>query len=121
MANKKQADNDLKRHLNRIYRGTDDRAVKKGKKIIPLGDRYYIRQFQENTNQAVVIPDRAEQEKKAQGIIEEVGDGEKVAKMNIKKGDTVIYGMYSGDLVQVDGDKNQYLLVESDMILAKIV
>lgn len=85
--------------------------------ITPLGDRVLVKvlETEEKTASGIVIPDSAK-EKKAEGEIVAVGDGEKVVKLKIKKGDTVLFGKYSGDDVEVD--KVDYKILKEEEVLA---
>jgi chaperonin GroES len=88
--------------------------------VKPLADRVLIRPIEmtEVKKGGIIIPDTAK-EKPVEGEIMEVGpgrlteDGKKVP-MEIKKGDRVLYGKYSGTEVTIDG--NEYLIMrESDV------
>lgn len=59
---------------------------------------------EEVTKSGIVLPETAEKEKKAQGKIVAIGNGEEIAKLGLKEGDTVVFGKYSGDEVEVDED-----------------
>jgi len=81
-------------------------------KIKPLGNRILVKQLssEEVTKSGIVLPDTADKEKKAQGKIVELGAGEEIAKLGLKVGDTVVFGKYSGDEVELeeDGKKVEY-------------
>ncbi len=88
--------------------------------VKPLADRVLIRPIEmtEVKKGGIIIPDTAK-EKPVEGEIMEVGpgrlteDGKKIP-MEIKKGDRVLYGKYSGTEVTIDG--NEYLIMrESDV------
>lgn len=89
-------------------------------KIQPLGDRVIVkpREAEETTKGGIILPDTAK-EKPIEGNIVAVGpgattdDGKKV-EMNVKVGDVVLYGKYSGTEVTIEGD--EYLIMrESDI------
>lgn len=92
--------------------------------IKPLADRVVVQPLeQEEAKQgAIIIPDTAK-EKPMQGKIIAVGPGKisdsgsKVA-MEVKKGDKILYGKYSGTEVTVDGV--DYLIMRESDILATI-
>jgi len=88
--------------------------------IQPLGDRILVKLLEEKevTKSGIVLPDIAEKEKKAEGEVVAVGDGEKVRKMNLKVGDKVMFGKYAGDEVQIDKVEHKFL--KEDEILAVI-
>ena len=92
--------------------------------IRPLDDRIVVQpvEAEEKTAGGIVLPDTAK-EKPLQGKVLAVGPGRMLddgsrADMSVSKGDTVLYGKYSGTEVTVEGDE-LLILKESD-ILAKI-
>ncbi|HEX5430069.1 MAG TPA: co-chaperone GroES [Patescibacteria group bacterium] len=88
--------------------------------IQPLGDRILVRVLEEQaaTKSGIVLPETAEKEKKAEGEIVAVGEGEKVKKLNLKVGDKVMFGKYSGDEVMIAKVEHKFL--KEDEILAVI-
>ncbi|HYC80004.1 MAG TPA: co-chaperone GroES [Candidatus Binatia bacterium] len=86
--------------------------------IKPLGDRIVVKpiEMQETTASGIVLPDTIEKEKKAQGEVVAIGEGEKIQKLNLKVGDKVIYGKYSGDEVEVE--KVEYKILKDEEVLA---
>jgi chaperonin GroES len=92
-------------------------------KIRPLDDRVVVEALaaEEKTKGGIVLPEAAK-EKPQQGRVIAVGpgrlnrDGERIAP-NLKKGDTVVYGKYSGTDVKVDG--TEYKIMRESEILAK--
>jgi chaperonin GroES len=86
--------------------------------IKPLGDRVVVKPLaqEETTKSGIVLPDTAEKERKAQGEIVAVGEGEKIQKLNLKIGDKVIYGKYAGDEVEID--KVEYKILKDEEVLA---
>lgn len=81
----------------------------------PLADRVLIQPTpaEEKTASGIIIPDAAK-EKPLKGTVVAVGDGKKDEPMTLKKGDTVLYGQYSGTEIKLDGD--DYLIMkESDI------
>lgn len=89
-------------------------------KIHPLGDRVLVKvlEQQEQTKSGIVLPDTAEKEKKAEGEIVAIGEGEKIKKMHLKVGDKVMFGKYAGDEVQIDKVEHKFL--KDDEILGVI-
>ncbi len=85
--------------------------------IKPLADRVVIepREAEVKTASGLYIPDSA-QEKPQQGSVVAAGPGKKDEPMEVKPGDDVLYGKYSGTEVTVDGKK--YLIVRQSDILA---
>jgi chaperonin GroES len=66
------------------------------------------------TASGIIIPDSAK-EKPRQGKVILVGAGKKDEEMEVKKGDEVLYGKYSGQELTIDGE--DYLLVSQSDIL----
>lgn len=85
--------------------------------IKPLADRVVIepKEAETKTASGLYIPDTAK-EKPQQGVVAAAGPGKKDEPMEVKTGDTVLYGKYSGTEVTVDGKK--YLIVRQSDILA---
>ena len=80
-------------------------------KLRPLHDRVIVKRMEQETKTAsgIVIPDAAA-EKPDQGEVLTVGAGKRNDKgdliaMNVKVGDRVLFGKYSGQTVKVDGDE----------------
>ena len=88
--------------------------------IQPLGDRILVKVLEEveTTKSGIVLPETAEKEKKAEGQIVSIGSGEKIAKMNLKVGDKVMFGKYAGDEVEIEKQAHRFL--KDDEILAVI-
>jgi chaperonin GroES len=89
--------------------------------IRPLEDRVVVRAFEaeERTSAGIYLPGSA-QEKPMQGEVIAAGPGRtsdegKQIPLSVKKGDTVIYGKYSGTEVEVDGEK-LIILRESELL-----
>ena len=91
-------------------------------KIRPLHDRVVIRRTEEErkTPGGIVIPDNA-QEKPIQGEVIAVGHGKpldngQVRPMDVKVGDRVLFGKYSGSEVKIDGQ--ELLVMREEEIMA---
>ncbi len=92
--------------------------------VKPLADRILVKplEAEEKTKGGIIIPDNAK-EKPQKGEVMAVGpgkiadSGEKIV-MELKKGDKVLYGKYSGTEVTVDGQ--EYLIVRESDVLAII-
>ncbi|MEQ9403332.1 MAG: co-chaperone GroES [Cyclobacteriaceae bacterium] len=81
----------------------------------PLADRVLVEPAaaEEKTASGIIIPDTAK-EKPQQGKIIAIGTGKKDEPINVKVGDQVLYGKYSGTEVTIDG--SEYLIMkESDI------
>jgi chaperonin GroES len=89
-------------------------------KLKPLGDRIVVKPVtqEEVTKSGIVLPDTVEKEKKEQGEIISIGEGEKIKKLNLKVGDTVIFGKYAGDEVEIDD--TEYKVLKDEDVLAII-
>jgi len=92
--------------------------------IRPLDDRIVVEalEAEEKTAGGILLPDTAK-EKPLQGKVVAAGPGKllddgKRAEMSVKKGDTILYGKYSGTEIKVEG-KDLLILKESD-VLAKM-
>lgn len=85
--------------------------------IKPLADRVLIepKEAEMKTASGIYIPDSAK-EKPQQGAVIAVGPGKKDEPMEVKVGDTVLYGKYAGTEVTVEEKK--YLIVKQSDILA---
>jgi len=92
-------------------------------KIRPLHDRVVVRRMEEETTSAggIVLPGSAA-EKPAQGEIVAVGNGQVtdngVRALDVKVGDQVMFGKYSGTEVKVDGE--ELLVMKEEDIVAVI-
>ncbi|MGI5845094.1 MAG: co-chaperone GroES [Candidatus Xenobium sp.] len=93
--------------------------------IKPLGDRVIVKALpqEEKTRGGVILPDTAK-EKPQQGEVVAVGPGRITDKgvkvdMEVRVGDRVLYGKYSGTEVKIDGQ--EYLIVKESEVLAILV
>lgn len=86
----------------------------------PLGNRVLVKQLEQEevTASGIVLPDTVDKEKKAQGEVIALGDGEKVTKLNLKVGDVVLFGKYSGD--EVEYEKEEYKILNHEDVLAVV-
>ena len=90
-------------------------------KFRPLHDRVLVRRVEEDTKTAggIIIPDSA-QEKPSEGEIVSVGQGARgedgsIQALDVKKGDRVLFGKWSGTEVKVDGEE-LLIMKESDIM-----
>lgn len=90
----------------------------------PLGDRVIVKpmEAEEKTKGGIILPDTAK-EKPIEGTIVAAGPGKvsddgKTIKMEVKAGDKVLYGKYSGTEVTVDGE--EYLIMRESDVFAII-
>jgi len=90
-------------------------------KIQPLADRIVVKvlEAEEVTRGGIVLPDTAK-EKPQQAEVMEVGKGKisdgKLIAPEVKKGDKVLFGKYSGTEITIDG--KEYLILKEEDILA---
>ncbi len=87
--------------------------------IRPLADRVLIEPTaaEEVTMGGIIIPDSAK-EKPLKGKVIAVGNGTKDEPMQLKAGDTVLYGKYAGTEIEFEGTK--YLMMRQNDVLAII-
>ncbi len=92
--------------------------------IRPLQDRVIVKRIEEEqkTKGGIIIPDTAK-EKPVEGKVVAVGNGKVLEngsqrKLDVKAGDRVLFGKYSGTEVKIDGE--EHLILREDDILAVI-
>jgi len=93
-------------------------------KIRPLQDRVIVKRVEEEdkTNGGIIIPDTAK-EKPMEGKITDAGKGKvredgKIHPLDVKVGDRILFGKYSGTEVKIDGE--EHLIMREDDILGVI-
>jgi chaperonin GroES len=93
-------------------------------KLRPLNDRVVVKRLEEETKTAggIIIPDTAK-EKPIQGEVLAVGNGKVMEDgsrraLDVKAGDTVLFGKYAGTDIKVEGE--ELLIMREDDILAII-
>ena len=93
-------------------------------KLKPVHDRILVERIEEagKTKGGIIIPDSAK-EKPAEGKVIAVGPGKaaddgKLIPLQVKKGDRILFGKYSGTEVKIDGD--EYLIMREDDVLGII-
>src|SRR5256886_13752602 len=98
-------------------------ATKAKYKVYPLADRVAIRPMEESETMkgGLYIPDTAK-EKPIQGEVIAVGTGRRekgeVVPMELKVGDRVAYGKYSGTQVELEGE--EVILIKESDVIAKL-
>jgi chaperonin GroES len=92
--------------------------------VRPLHDRIIVRRLEEGEQQigGIIVPDTAK-EKPQQGTVIAAGNGKvkddgKRIPLDVKAGDRVLFGKYSGQEIKLDGE--EYLIVKEDEMLAVI-
>lgn len=90
-------------------------------KVQPLGDRVLVEvlEAEQKTKGGIVLPDSA-QEKPQQAKVVAVGKGRltddgKVVPLEVKTGDVILFGKYSGTELKVEG--SEYMMLKEDDIL----
>ncbi len=90
-------------------------------KIQPLGDRLILKavEAKEVKKSGIIIPDTAK-EKPQEGLVVAVGKGKlteegKLIPMEVKTGDTVLYGKYSGTEIKINDE--EYLIMREEDVL----
>lgn len=88
-------------------------------KIQPIGERVLIKQekSEEKTKSGIYIPDSA-REKRKEGTVIAAGTFEDGKPLPVAAGDHVLYGGYSSEEIEIDGEK--HLFVDWKDILAKV-
>jgi len=95
--------------------------VEEEMKFRPLHDRILIKRLdkEQKTAGGIIIPDSAK-EKPQEGEVVAVGTGKrtddgKVQPLEVKKGDKILFGKYSGSEIKIDGE--EHLILREDEIL----
>ncbi len=88
-------------------------------KIQPIGERVLLKPKgrEEKTSAGIYIPESAREEKK-QGTVIAVGTTKEGKELPLKEGDTVLYGGYSNEEFEYEGQK--LMLIKFEDILAKL-
>jgi chaperonin GroES len=91
-------------------------------KVRPLHDRIIVSRIEEGEQKVggIIIPDTAK-EKPQQGKVIAVGQGKfkddgSRQPLDVKDGDTILFGKYSGQEIKIDGE--EYLIMREDEVLA---
>ena len=91
-------------------------------KVRPLHDRIIVQRLDEGEQRVggIIIPDTAK-EKPQQGKVVAAGKGKakddgKILPLDVKAGDTILFGKYSGQDIKIDGE--EYLIMREDEVLA---
>jgi chaperonin GroES len=96
-----------------------------GMKIRPLQDRVLVKRIEEGeekTRGGIIIPDTAK-EKPQQGKVVAAGKGKvaddgKITPLDVKVGDVILFGKYSGSEIKLDGE--EHLIMREDDILGVV-
>jgi chaperonin GroES len=92
--------------------------------VRPLHDRIFVQRIDEGEQKVggIIIPDTAK-EKPQQGKVIAAGNGKtkddsKRVPLDVKAGDRILFGKYSGQEIKLDGD--EYLIMREDDVLAVV-
>jgi len=92
--------------------------------VRPLHDRIIVKRIEEQEQKVggIIIPDTAK-EKPQQGEVIAAGKGKikddgTIIPLDVKQGDTILFGKYSGQEIKIDGE--EYLIMREDEVLAVI-
>jgi chaperonin GroES len=92
--------------------------------VRPLHDRIIVQRIEEGEQKigGIIIPDTAK-EKPQQGRVIAAGNGKskddgKRIPLDVKSGDTILFGKYSGQEIKLDGQ--EYLIMREDEVLAVV-
>ena len=89
-------------------------------KLRPLHDKVLVKRTEEEeTSSGGIILSGSAKEKPSQGTVVSVGPGKKnesgeISPLNVKEGDTVVFGQYGGNEIKLDGEE-LLILSESDI------
>ena len=93
-------------------------------KVRPLHDRLLVKRIEEEetVKGGIIIPDTAK-EKPQEGEVIAVGNGKTLdngtkVELDVKAGDKILFGKYSGTDIKIDGE--EYLILREDEVLAVI-
>jgi chaperonin GroES len=77
--------------------------------IRPLGDRILVKPEKEEavTASGIVLPETVDKEKKAQGVIVALGNGDFVGKLGLKVGDKLLYKKWGGEEIKIGKGKDE--------------
>jgi chaperonin GroES len=92
--------------------------------VRPLHDRIIVERIDEGEQKVggIIIPDTAKEKPQqgkviAAGLGKAMDDGKRIA-LDVKQGDTILFGKYSGQEIKIDG--NEYLIMREDEVLAVV-
>jgi chaperonin GroES len=96
-------------------------AVATAVRLRPLGDRVIVKPIEkkDEIRGGLIIPDTAKEKPQEGEVIAagkgKIGEDGKLIPMDVKAGDKILYGKYSGTEVKIDGQ--EYLIMHQDDIL----
>ena len=93
-------------------------------KIRPLADRIVVepKELELKTAGGIVIPDTADKDKPIQGVVRAIGTGKyidgKIQPLQVKVGDEILFGKYSGTTVKLDNI--EYLVMREEDVMGVV-
>jgi chaperonin GroES len=99
-------------------------AVANAVRLRPLGDRVLVKPIEkkDEIRSGLIIPDTAKEKPQEGEIIAagkgKIGDDGKLIPMDVKAGDKILYGKYSGTEIKIEGQ--EYLIMHQDDILGLV-
>ena len=90
-------------------------------KIRPLQDRILVKRIdeEEKTKGGIIIPDTAKEKPQEGRVVAagkgKVSEGGKVQRLDVKKGDRILFSKYSGTEVNIEGE--EHLIIREDDVL----
>lgn len=92
--------------------------------IRPLGNRVLVEptKTEEVTASGIVLPETVDKEKKAEGKIVALGNGEDLVKLNLKVGDKILFEKWGGEEIKVGrgAEEKEYKILTHDKIMAVV-
>jgi chaperonin GroES len=123
-AKSKKADKSKKsKKTDSSHSAPKEGGIEMSAKVRPLHDRVLVKRLEEEdqkTSGGIIIPDTA-REKPQKGEIVSVGEGKigddgKRIKLDVKAGDRILFGKYSGNEIKVNG--TEYMIMREDDVYA---
>jgi len=93
-------------------------------KVKPLGDRVLVQvsDAEGETKGGIVLPDNAKEKPQSAKVVAvgqgRVNDEGKITPLEVKSGDTILFGKYTGTELAIDGE--EYLMLKEEEILAVV-
>lgn len=89
-------------------------------KLKPLGNRVVVKPTpqEEVTKSGIILPETADKDKKAEGEIVAIGNGDKIKKLDLKVGQKVVFSQYGGSDFEIEDE--EYKILSEDDLLAVI-
>jgi chaperonin GroES len=112
---------DLSSSIKDVKPSFSERSFSMAAKLTPLHDRIVVRRIEESetTRGGIIIPDSAK-DKPQEGEVSAVGKGKsndegKVFPLDVKAGNRILFGKYSGTEIKIDGE--EFLIMREEEVL----